>query len=101
MEEPGRSSLNRAIIGELVELGREGTATSLIVARDPLPSTFVEFVEENGILLLDPAPRLNRLTREGIAPRYWAGSRRTGHWNPYAHRVIADYLTDEIAPLIQ
>jgi hypothetical protein len=101
IEDPGRAQINRAIVVELGKMNSEGATTSIIVVRDPLPAAFVKFAEQNGVLVLDPGPALERLARQGVNPRYWPGSHRSGHWNPYAHRAIADYLADRIAPLLQ
>lgn len=96
VEKPGRMPLNRAIIRAMAKANREGPARSIIVARDRLPDTFTEFVEEEGIQIFDPAPYLDSLAAQGIDPNYWPGSQRRGHWNPYAHKVIADFLAHRL-----
>jgi hypothetical protein len=101
VERPKRQPINRAIVDALASANRSGAATSIIVARDSLPDTFIDFVKARGVRILDPAPSLDSLAAQGIDPNYWPGSHRRGHWNPYAHRVIADFLAAEMLPLLK
>jgi hypothetical protein len=100
VEDPKRMALNRAIVSEMGRMNREGSVTSIIVVRDGLPETFIEFAEANGVPVFDPQPVLGRLAESGVDPKYWPGSQRSGHWNQYAHVVISEFLTDKISPLI-
>jgi hypothetical protein len=99
-EKPGRMPLNRAVVESLAKANARGPSTSIIVVRDGLPDTFLEFARSQGVLCLDPTPDLDSLAATGIDPHYWKGSQRNGHWNHYAHRVVADFLSQELAPII-
>jgi len=105
-EKPKRIAINHAVVEALAETnrqavaGREGAATSVIVIRDGLPQTFMDFAGTSGLDLFDPNPGLDSLEASGIDPHYWKGSQRNGHWNQYAHRVVAAYLTRKLTPLL-
>ncbi len=100
LEKPKRMPINRAVVEKLGETNRGGVATSIIVIRDGLPQTFVDFAIANGVQCFDPTPGLDSLAAEGIDPHYWKGSQRTGHWNQYAHRVVGAYLTRKLIQLL-
>jgi hypothetical protein len=105
-EKPKRIPINHAVVERLAADNREaasereGAATSFIVIRDGLPQTFTDFARARGLSLFDPNPGLDSLKAAGIDPHYWKGSQRNGHWNQYAHRVVADYLTRKLTPLL-
>jgi hypothetical protein len=100
VERPRRRPINRAIVKKLGEANRQGSPISIIMARGDLPETFIDFVRANDVLYFDPAAKLDSLAQAGIDPNYWAGSQRKGHWNHYAHRVIAAFLLEKMAPLM-
>jgi hypothetical protein len=104
-ETPGnmsrRAPLNRAIIERLAAENRDGDTQNMIVLRGKLPRPFVEFAASRGVRCFDPTPGLDSLAADGIDPHYWKGSQRSGHWNQYAHRVVAAYLTRKLTPLLR
>jgi hypothetical protein len=105
-EKPKRIAINHAVVERLASDNRraadglEESATSILVIRDGLPRTFIDFAGATGLELFDPNPGLDSLEAAGIDPHYWKGSQRNGHWNQYAHRVVAAYLTRKLTPLL-
>jgi len=105
-EKPKRIAVNHAVVEQLASDNRRaaaglgGAATSILVIRDGLPQTFIDFAGASGLEFFDPNPGLDSLDAAGIDPHYWKGSHRGGHWNQYAHRVVAAYLTRKLTPLL-
>jgi len=105
-EKPKRMAINHAVVEALAEANREaaanreGEATNILVIRDGLPQTFVDFAIAEGLEFFDPNPGLDSLEAAGIDPHYWKGSQRNGHWNQYAHRVVGAYLTRKLTSLL-
>jgi hypothetical protein len=100
VERARRKPINRAVVEQLGALNREGGPKSIIMARETLPETFIDFALDNDVIYFDPSAKVDSLAQTGIDPHYWAGSQRRGHWNQYAHRVIGAFLVEKMRPLI-
>lgn len=94
-------AVDRAVVRELGEMNRRGRPRCIIVGRDSLPENFLELLVENEIAYFDASSALELLAQGGEDPCYWKGSRRRGHWNPDAHRVVGEFLAAKMEFLIE
>jgi hypothetical protein len=101
IENPGRKALNRAILREIAKVNYGGSPEHIIVCRDGLPGTFVDYIRENAITYFDPSSELEELSKSGIDSHYWEASQTVGHWNHHAHKVVGEFLAEKMRPLIE
>lgn len=61
------------------------------------PEEFQNLCRQKGYRFLDLNIALNAMKESGISPIVWEITGKTGHWNPYAHRVVGSEIARQIA----
>ena len=73
---------------------------SYVIADENLPDTLRTVLARHGLPLIDVSDELDSLKRNGIDPYYWKATKRKGHWNHEAHKIIGITLAQQLSPLI-
>lgn len=59
-----------------------------------------KLLNENNITPIDLSIPLQELHSQGIDPHYWKATNKRGHWNHKTHKVIGEYISNQITIII-
>lgn len=62
---------------------------------------FQKLYSDNGFIYFDLSKTLNLMKEQGIDPNEWKVTKKRGHWNPKAHKVIGIEIAREIEIVIE
>jgi hypothetical protein len=70
----------------------------IIVNRDitGLDENFVSLVKDFGLTYINLQDTLINMKQNGIEPNFWKATKKYGHWNPEAHRAVAEYIANQL-----
>lgn len=87
--------ITKAILQELGQIGNV-----VIIYKKPIPNEVVKYIENLDLKTIDLTIPLKGLEKSGIDPYYWKATNTRGHWNHEAHRVISDYLFEQLNHMV-
>lgn len=75
----------------------------IIVNRDlqELPSQFERLCVDNGFDYFDLSKNLNLMKEQGNDPNEWKVTKKMGHWNQKAHKVIGKEISKNLSNIIE
>ncbi len=89
--------INRAILKELRSINDTGKSRNVVVLKTDIPAYYKELIKMVGVPMVDLSKELKKMEESGTDPYYWKSTRKKGHWNHEAQRVIGDYLARSFA----
>ena len=89
--------INRAIFKKLRAVNDTGKSRNIIVLKSAVPAYYKKMIEGMGLPLIDLSGELEKMESEGIDPYYWKATKKRGHWNHEAQRMIGNYLAEQLS----
>lgn len=69
---------------------------SIIIIKDSsIPPDIIRTIKNKGITVIDPTVEFEKLNLAGLNPFYWPATKKSGHWNQYAHQVVSKLIVSE------
>jgi len=97
MENDDYLEINRAIFKKLRAVNDTGKSRNIIVLKSAVPAYYKEMIDGMGLPSIDLGGELEKMEKEGIDPYYWKATRKRGHWNHEAQRMIGNYLAERLS----
>lgn len=66
-----------------------------------LPDKFIDAIKERGFQYIDLSVAFDEAKERGVNLNYWAVTKKYGHWNHEAHRIVGKKLGDELFSILQ
>lgn len=97
MENDDYFEINQAIFEKLLSINDSGESRNIIVLKSEIPVYYKELINEMGLPLIDLSKELKKMEAQGVDPYYWKATKKKGHWNHEAQRIIGEYLAEGLS----
>lgn len=95
IEEENLDELNLSIFNYISNWNKNNNSKNIVVLMDNLSEKYLKLLKnDKNLIIFDLYGYLKSYSVHDL--HYWKASNKIGHWNNFAHRIVAEFLTDNL-----